>query len=70
MPGLGHDVREFQVFHWRLHGSKQLGEEVTSPGLDYGGHQWYVLPGSYRLSHLRDLKKPTQADASLPVRQS
>jgi len=43
MPDLGHDVQEFQVFHWKLKGWKELGKKLTSPEFDCGGHKWYVL---------------------------
>jgi hypothetical protein len=43
MPDLGHDVKEFQVFHWKLQGWKKLEKKLTSPEFDCGGHKWYVL---------------------------
>lgn len=47
MPDMGHDIKEFQVFHWELQGWKNLEKKLTSPEFDCGGHKWYVLP-SYR----------------------
>ena len=43
MPDLGHDVKESQVFHWKLQGWKKLDKKITSPEFDCGGHKWYVL---------------------------
>jgi hypothetical protein len=56
MPDLGHDVKEFQVFHWKLSGWKKLEKKLTSSEFDCGGHKWYVLPGCCCLSHLRNPK--------------
>ena len=44
MPDLGHDIKEFQVFHWELHDWKELGKKLTSPEFDCGGHKWYGPP--------------------------
>ncbi|KAF9649101.1 cysteine proteinase [Thelephora ganbajun] len=43
MPDLGHDVKEFQVFHWKLQGWKKLERKLTSPEFDCGGHKWRIL---------------------------
>ncbi|KAF9649112.1 cysteine proteinase [Thelephora ganbajun] len=45
MLDLGHDVKEFQVFHWKLHwrGWKKLEKKLTSPEFDCGGHKWRIL---------------------------
>ena len=43
LPDLGHDVKEFQVFHWKLQGWKKLDKKLTSSEFDCGGHKWYVL---------------------------
>ncbi|KAF9649119.1 hypothetical protein BDM02DRAFT_3186537 [Thelephora ganbajun] len=43
MPDLGHDVKEFQVFHWKLQGWKKLGRKLTSPEFDCGGYKWKIL---------------------------
>jgi len=48
IPGLGHDAKEFQVFHWKLHRWSLLDRKLTSPAFDCGGHTWYVLY-SYRV---------------------
>jgi hypothetical protein len=68
MPDLGHDVKEFQVFHWKLQGWKKLEKKLTSPEFDCGGHKWHVLFGHRPIPPLRNLK-PTQADTSLPIRE-
>ena len=68
MPDLGHDVKEFQVFHWKLQGWKKLEKKLTSPEFDCGGHKWYV-PLDVALFLACVTRKPTQADTSLPVRQ-
>jgi len=54
MPDLGHEIKEFQVFHWKLQGWENLDRQLTSPEFDCGGHRWYVLPGHPRLSHSRN----------------
>jgi ubiquitin carboxyl-terminal hydrolase 7 len=40
MPDLGHDVKEFKVFSWKLTGWKKLEKKLTSPEFDCGGHHW------------------------------
>ena len=40
MPDLGHEVKEFKVFHWRLANWKKLEKKITSPEFDCGGHRW------------------------------
>jgi ubiquitin carboxyl-terminal hydrolase 7 len=40
MPDLGHDVKEFRVFSWKLTGWKKLEKKLTSPEFDCGGHHW------------------------------
>lgn len=50
MPDLSHDVKEFQVFHWKLQGWKKLEKKLTSPEFDCGGHKWYVSPNYYSLA--------------------
>lgn len=40
MPDLGHDVKEFRVFSWKLTGWKKLEKKLTSPEFDSGGHRW------------------------------
>lgn len=42
MPDLGHDVKEFRVFHWKLQGWRRLGKKLTSAEFDCGGHKWYA----------------------------
>ena len=56
MPNLGHDVKDFKVFHWKLQGWRKLERKLISPEFDCGGHQWYGLPGHCRLSQSRNLK--------------
>ena len=56
MPDLGHDVKEFQVFHWKLQSWKKLEKKLTSPEFDCGGHKWCVLPPYRPPPHLRNLK--------------
>jgi ubiquitin carboxyl-terminal hydrolase 7 len=43
MPDLGHDVKEFKVFSWKLTGWKKLEKKLTSPEFDCGGHHWRIL---------------------------
>jgi ubiquitin carboxyl-terminal hydrolase 7 len=40
MPDLGHDVKDFKVFTWRLTNWKKLEKKLTSPEFDCGGHKW------------------------------
>jgi ubiquitin carboxyl-terminal hydrolase 7 len=40
MPDLGHDVKEFRVFAWKLTGWKKLEKKLTSAEFDCGGHRW------------------------------
>lgn len=56
MPDLGYDVKEFQVFHWKLQGWKKLEKKLTGPEFDCGGHKWCVLSPYRPLPHLRNLK--------------
>lgn len=50
LPDLGHDVKEFQVFHWKLQGWKKLDKKLTSSEFDCGGHKWYVPPSYHALA--------------------
>ncbi|KAJ3479232.1 hypothetical protein NLI96_g9207 [Meripilus lineatus] len=43
MPDLGHDVKEFKVFTWKLTGWKKLDKKLTSPEFECGGHRWRIL---------------------------
>lgn len=43
MPDLGHDVKEFQVFHWKLTNWKKLDKKITSSDFECGGHKWRIL---------------------------
>ncbi|TFK76518.1 cysteine proteinase [Pluteus cervinus] len=43
LPDLGHDVREFTVFTWRLSNWKKLEKKLTGPEFDCGGHKWRIL---------------------------
>ena len=40
MPDLGHDVKEFKVFSWKLTNWKKLEKKITSPEFECGGHKW------------------------------
>lgn len=65
MPDLGHDVKDFKVYTWRLTNWRKLEKKITSPEFDCGGHRWSVLlspslatriepgsfPGAYSYSH-------------------
>lgn len=42
MPDLGHDVKDFQVYTWRLNNWKKLDKKLTSPEFECGGHKWSV----------------------------
>ncbi|KIK98862.1 hypothetical protein PAXRUDRAFT_823415 [Paxillus rubicundulus Ve08.2h10] len=43
MPDLGHDVKDFKVYTWRLTNWKKLEKKITSPDFDCGGHRWRIL---------------------------
>ncbi|KAF4576508.1 hypothetical protein EYR40_000746 [Pleurotus pulmonarius] len=43
MPDLGHEVKDFQVFTWRLTNWKKLEKKITSPEFECGGHKWRIL---------------------------
>lgn len=55
MPDLGHDVKGFQVFHWKLSGWRGFEKKLTSSEFDCGGHKWYILSGCCRHSRSRIL---------------
>jgi hypothetical protein len=42
MPDLGHDVKDFQVYTWRINNWKKLEKRLTSPDFECGGHKWSV----------------------------
>ena len=42
MPDLGHDVKEFKVYTWKLASWKKLEKKITSPEFECGGHRWYA----------------------------
>ena len=42
MPDLGHEVKDFKVFTWRLTNWRKLDKKLTSPEFECGGHRWYV----------------------------
>ncbi|EPQ58737.1 hypothetical protein GLOTRDRAFT_27252, partial [Gloeophyllum trabeum ATCC 11539] len=43
MPDLGHEVKEFKVYHWKLSNWKKLEKKLTSPEFECGGHRWRIL---------------------------
>ncbi|KAJ7156042.1 hypothetical protein C8R43DRAFT_421204 [Mycena crocata] len=43
MPELGHDVKDFQVYTWRLSNWKKLDKKLTSDEFECGGHKWRIL---------------------------
>lgn len=42
MPDLGHDVKEFMVYTWKLNHWKKLEKKMHSPEFECGGHKWCV----------------------------
>ena len=46
MPDLGHDVKEFKVYSWKLTNWKKLEKKITSPEFECGGHRWSVSRSS------------------------
>jgi ubiquitin carboxyl-terminal hydrolase 7 len=45
MPDLGHDIKDFKMFSWRLTNWKKLDKKLTSPEFECGGHRWFVTLG-------------------------
>lgn len=43
MPSMGLDVKDFQVFNWKITNWKKLDKKLTSPEFECGGHKWYAL---------------------------
>lgn len=43
MPDMGHDIKDFQVYHWRVNGWKKLEKKMHSPEFECGGHKWRIL---------------------------
>lgn len=64
MPDLGHDVKDFKVYSWRLAGWKKLEKKITSPEFDCGGHRWSV-PSSPLSSHIKPFH--LQAHSLIPL---
>jgi ubiquitin carboxyl-terminal hydrolase 7 len=61
MPDLGHDVKDFTVYTWRLNNWKKLEKKLTSPEFDCGGHKWsrpFSLFHSLFYSFFRVFSKP------------
>lgn len=40
MPDMGQEIKDFQVFKWRLNNWKKLDKKLTSPDFECGGHKW------------------------------
>jgi hypothetical protein len=40
MPDLGHNIKDFKVFSWRLNNWKKLDKRMISPEFECGGHKW------------------------------
>jgi ubiquitin carboxyl-terminal hydrolase 7 len=40
MPDLGHEVKDFRVYTWRLSNWSKLEKKLTSPDFECGGHKW------------------------------
>lgn len=40
LPDLGHDVKDFKVFNWRLTNWRKLEKKLTSPEFECGSHKW------------------------------
>ncbi|KIY70003.1 ubiquitin carboxyl-terminal hydrolase 5 [Cylindrobasidium torrendii FP15055 ss-10] len=43
LPDMGYDVKDFQVFQWRLNNWRKLDKKLTSPEFECGGHRWRIL---------------------------
>lgn len=67
MPDLGHDVKDFKVYTWRLAGWKKLEKKITSPEFDCGGHRWSVLLSPPLATPFRPLR--SQAHTFIPFRK-
>ena len=46
MPDLGHEVKDFAVYTWRLTNWRKLEKKLTSPEFECGGHRWYAAISS------------------------
>ena len=66
MPDLGHDVKEFQVSHWKLQNWKKLEKKLTGPEFDCGGHKWYVFLVYRSFILLRNLRTSSGGYFSSP----
>lgn len=42
MPDLGHEIKDFKVYSWRLTHWRKLEKKITSPEFECGGHKWYA----------------------------
>ena len=40
MPDLGHEVKDFKVYTWRLNNWKKLEKKPTRLGFESGEHPW------------------------------
>ena len=67
LPPPNHDVKEFQVFHWKLRDWKELERKLTSPEFDCGGYKWCILPGYRRVCHSHRLTMYPGRYISSPV---
>ncbi|KAH8116990.1 cysteine proteinase [Phellopilus nigrolimitatus] len=43
MPDLGHEVKDFKVYSWRLNNWRKLEKKITSQEFECGGHRWRIL---------------------------
>ena len=68
MPDLGHDVKEFKVYTWKLANWKKLEKKLTSPEFECGGHKRYAQHTT-RLSLSSHFRGGAQAYTPLPLRQ-
>lgn len=38
---MGHEVEDFQVYHWKIDSWRALKERTNSPEFEAGGWKWY-----------------------------
>jgi len=72
MPDLGHDMKDFKVFSWRLNNWKKLDKKLTSPAFECGGHKWSGPFSMFQLRFCSLERHPSrcqQANFTLPSRK-
>lgn len=69
MPDLGHEVKDFQVFSWRLPNWKKLEKKLTSPDFECGGHKWWGSCNMFQQFLGWLYRFASQANSIVPLRE-